>query len=148
MELTPEQFKQRYYDYINSDAWTKIRKLYYNSSIAKKCYICDVPYSEENLDLHHLHYNTFMHERIQDLVYLCRKCHELVHETHRDLSKLHKVSIKDTTNKLRLKSIENRARLRALSKARKASKKFAKTLPKTSCKFAPLPINTRHLVKA
>jgi hypothetical protein len=72
-----------YIEYINSSAWKTKRQeafKYYG----KICYACES--NNVSLDVHHLTYANFDHEELSELVPLCRKCHELIHEEYNKLS--------------------------------------------------------------
>ncbi len=63
-----------YIEYLSSDKWKEIRK----QIIYKYNGICDYCHNEGN-DVHHLTYDNFRNEPLDDLVLLCRKCHEQEH---------------------------------------------------------------------
>lgn len=66
-------------DYLQSSAWQSRRKavLKRDSYTCQKCGIIDVP-----LEVHHLHYANFTEEPLEDLVSLCRTCHQSIHDKH------------------------------------------------------------------
>ena len=70
-------FSNEYKTYIKTDGWktkAEIRK----KVDGYKCAICG---KTDNLQVHHLHYKTFMNENPEtDLVTLCKECHEHVHD--------------------------------------------------------------------
>jgi hypothetical protein len=65
-----------YESYMKSPAWKKKREqaLKYHG---KFCHLCKTPFS---LHVHHLHYDTLYKEKMEDLMVLCKACHEGVHE--------------------------------------------------------------------
>ena len=69
--------KNEYRNYLQSNHWKEIKERYRNSKFKKNCYICHSP---NNLDLHHKTYERLGNEFLRDLIYLCRRCHELTHD--------------------------------------------------------------------
>lgn len=65
--------------YLKSDQWQQRRRerLALDHYSCAACGISGVP-----LDIHHLHYRTYRNEGMEDLVSLCRSCHDLQHRTH------------------------------------------------------------------
>ena len=72
-----KRIDNRYRKYIASDAWRK--KAEARKEIdGNKCALCG---KTEGLQVHHKHYRTFMNENVeQDLITLCKDCHNDVHE--------------------------------------------------------------------
>lgn len=72
-----KRIDDRYRKYIASDAWRK--KAEARKEIdGHKCALCG---KTEGLQVHHIHYRTFMNENVeQDLITLCKDCHYGVHE--------------------------------------------------------------------
>ena len=68
--------KSKHRKYINSKEWKIKRK----QKLEEYGYHCDICGSEENLHVHHLHYDNFEHEEMCDLQVLCRKCHSKIHD--------------------------------------------------------------------
>lgn len=70
--------KENYEIFLNSDYWRYIRKLKLTQSRCK-CQICG---SKEGLNVHHNSYAHHYkeHKHLEDLVVLCRKCHEIFHD--------------------------------------------------------------------
>jgi hypothetical protein len=68
---------KKYAIYIKSKYWTKRKNRYYQEH-KRECIICS---SSKFCDLHHLAYRheEFGNERDEDLVCLCRNCHEDYH---------------------------------------------------------------------
>lgn len=66
-----------YREYIQSDRWDKKRR----KRLKKDNYTCvDCGERDRPLDVHHLSYDRLGNERMDDLVSLCRKCHNERHE--------------------------------------------------------------------
>lgn len=74
--------KENYYDFLNSDYWKYVRKLKLKSA-GGKCQICG---GKHNLVVHHNSYahHKEEHKHLEDLVVLCRKCHEKFHDVVKD----------------------------------------------------------------
>jgi hypothetical protein len=70
-----KQKKLDYEKYINSSAWKNKRILV----LARDGHRCQKCYSQTTLDVHHKTYRRFGRERLEDLVSLCRLCHEKEH---------------------------------------------------------------------
>lgn len=68
--------KVNYYEYIASKEWQR-KRLARIKLDGYKCHICG---SSRNLNVHHLTYERLGHEDMEDLMTLCRSCHEKVHE--------------------------------------------------------------------
>jgi phage terminase large subunit GpA-like protein len=101
-----------YNEYIQSSAWQKKRKQFFESrmwntyphgKVAKKfvCYCCG---SDERLDLHHRTYKRFGNERIStDLIPVCRTCHTEIHKKQKSGTQLWKAT-KRTKKKIQRKT--------------------------------------------
>ncbi len=64
-----------YEQYLRSDGWRRTRQLaleYYGD----KCCLCNNP---NNLNVHHRTYERKGHEKLADLIVLCRDCHASYH---------------------------------------------------------------------
>jgi len=69
--------KKKYQEYLKSDHWKKIRSHWWRSNLPKKCLRCGAGHYE----LHHIKYNNLGKENIyKDLIPLCSKCHESIHQ--------------------------------------------------------------------
>ncbi|NGX54204.1 MAG: hypothetical protein K1000chlam4_00929 [Chlamydiae bacterium] len=64
-----------YQEYINSEAWAK-RRIVAKIAAGYKCQKCGFEYE---LDVHHLTYENLGHEKAEDLLVLCRRCHRDIH---------------------------------------------------------------------
>lgn len=79
MEILEESFSSKYQKdygkYINSPEWREKRKQRLKID-GKECRTCC---SKTDLEVHHRHYNNFGNEDIKnDLITLCRDCHEAI----------------------------------------------------------------------
>ena len=67
-----ETFKERYHEYLRSDDWRCLVR-----QIKKRCDgICERCQVNDMADTHHLTYSRVFHERLDDLLGVCRSCHE------------------------------------------------------------------------
>ena len=66
-----------YDDYMNSARWRERREAYFEVR-SRRCR-ANGCYSREAIELHHRTYARLGHERDDDLVALCAKCHKKVH---------------------------------------------------------------------
>lgn len=62
--------------YLSTPEWQYRRQL-----IIQRDKVCRICKSSAN-EVHHLHYRTWKKERLQDLVLLCRGCHQKVHDKY------------------------------------------------------------------
>ncbi|WBC28395.1 HNH endonuclease [Rhodobacteraceae phage LS06-2018-MD05] len=69
-------FKQKYYDYLESDKWAQLKIDLYNYR-GRKCEKCGLTYK---LQVHHLTYDNIFNEEPEDLIILCENCHKKEHE--------------------------------------------------------------------
>lgn len=69
-----------YYGYINSEVWKEKRmeRLKLDGFQCQKCG------TAKNLRVHHINYENFGHETMDDLITFCDNCHMKIHE--KDLS--------------------------------------------------------------
>src|ERR1043165_4670367 len=65
-----------YEEYLQSELWRQSKQRYYASEYPKHCLICGSP----DIELHHRTYVRMGNEELFDLVPLCRKHHERLHE--------------------------------------------------------------------
>lgn len=72
-----KHYKQRYYDYLNSDEWKKKRleRLKLDKFTCQNC-----GNKSGRLDVHHTTYDTIYNESIHDIITLCNPCHFKLHE--------------------------------------------------------------------
>lgn len=75
---------KRYADWLASPGWHKRRQRWANEEQRRYgrivCALCGARWSQSHGDLHHLSYNHIGKERHEDLMAMCRPCHELVHQ--------------------------------------------------------------------
>lgn len=64
-----------YDEYMKSPEWITKRK----KALTKAGYRCSKCHTQNYLNVHHKTYERRGHERQEDLVVLCRKCHEKAH---------------------------------------------------------------------
>ena len=65
--------------YMASDQWNMKRK----ATLKRDNYSCQCcGISEVPLEVHHITYRNYLAEKPEDLVSLCRGCHQLVHDIH------------------------------------------------------------------
>lgn len=68
-----KKFSKEYYDYLNSPKWNFKRR-----QIAEKCnYRCQLCNKKmlKGFHIHHLTYENFGNEKLEDLMFLCPECH-------------------------------------------------------------------------
>ena len=64
-----------YRKYINSEAWQQKRRVKFAND-GRFCQKCE---TENELDVHHLTYERLGNENLDDLIILCRRCHNYYH---------------------------------------------------------------------
>lgn len=69
-------FRSYYHGYLKSDVWKRKRK----SAIEKAGYKCSLCGTAKNLNVHHITYENVPFEEDDDLIVVCRQCHEKLHE--------------------------------------------------------------------
>lgn len=111
-ELKELGFKN-YGAYLKSEHWLTIRKGYGEG----KCTVCD---SDESLNLHHKHYNTLGAEQAEDLVLLCRSCHQKFHGVRRCANREPITIYLNEEEKLKLKDLKVILSQKTLSSAVRA----------------------------
>lgn len=72
--------------YLQSDEWRKIRQ----SVLMRDGYLCQCCKVSKATEVHHLHYQTWRRESEDDLISLCRNCHEFVTDQTRMLKDMTK----------------------------------------------------------
>ncbi len=71
-----EEFKTMpYYDYLQTPEWQKTR----NRALRRANYRCQVCNGNENLHVHHRTYVNRGNEKPEDLIVLCKDCHQIYH---------------------------------------------------------------------
>lgn len=83
-----DQFRARYNAYVSSAAWRAVRRGWaeeYRQRHAAEpaCEVCGGDWKLSVDDLHHHTYDRLTEEAFEDLAPLCRRCHDLVHDTIR-----------------------------------------------------------------
>jgi 5-methylcytosine-specific restriction endonuclease McrA len=77
--------RDRYTAYLASDAWIERRTQWLAFACATtgpvRCPACGRVLSDADADLHHRTYERLGQEQHEDLVALCRVCHDLLHRT-------------------------------------------------------------------
>jgi len=87
-----------YKNYLNSEHWKDVKYRFNKSKLNKKCcYACK---NKENLNLHHKTYKRLGHEKLNDLIYLCQSCHNIVHNILKT-RKSNKTNLFNVAKKLR-----------------------------------------------
>ena len=66
-----------YGEYLNSEWWQQRRA----KALAEGGHKCRICAASATLEVHHNTYERLGHERAADLVVLCRKCHQLFHDS-------------------------------------------------------------------
>ena len=84
----PKYDYQKYLAYLRSSDWlikkSKLVMLYVRRKWVISCIFCD---DTNNLQVHHLTYDTLYNEPIEDLIFLCAPCHK---RTYTDKVKFNK----------------------------------------------------------
>ncbi len=76
-----KQLKVNHYlNYLKSKEWQILRE-----QVIKRDSVCTNCMQPAN-DVHHLNYDNFTKEKLEDLILLCRECHEEVHRLNPNLS--------------------------------------------------------------
>ncbi len=68
--------RKAYNDYLNSEAWKSLKRLLIQER-GTKCQKCGK--DGLRLDGHHLTYKRLFNEMPEDILLICRKCHEKIH---------------------------------------------------------------------
>ena len=75
---------KRYADWLASPGWHRRRQRWASEEQRRYgrivCALCRARWSRSRGDLHHLSYSRMGRERHEDLMAMCRPCHELVHQ--------------------------------------------------------------------
>ena len=75
---------KRYADWLASPGWHRRRQRWASEEQRRYgrivCALCGARWSQSRGDLHHLSYSRMGRERHEDLMAMCRPCHELVHQ--------------------------------------------------------------------
>lgn len=68
-------FEEEYREYITSTAWKSKREQTLKRA-GYKCEVCGFSKWSAKLEVHHLTYERFKNERLEDLMVVCEKCHK------------------------------------------------------------------------
>ena len=75
--MSGKRFSDKYVKYLESDEWKEKRA----ERLKKDQYRCVLCGAEKNLEVHHVYCDNLYHEDVSnDLITLCKECHERVHE--------------------------------------------------------------------
>lgn len=75
--ITRDGNQMHYYDYLKSHYWYDLKQRYKNSKLKQECWCCD---SVLNIVYHHKTYKRLGHERLDDIIPVCRLCHQKIHD--------------------------------------------------------------------
>ena len=67
-----------YQDYLRSEHWHQFRKKAL-AHYGYRCTNCGTKADDAMLNIHHLTYETLWHESVDDVLLVCRSCHEQLH---------------------------------------------------------------------
>lgn len=102
--------REEYQVYLHSEHWADVKQRFRESKRPKTCIVCNYP----KIELHHISYDKLGEERIdKDIIPLCRKCHQKIHNFHNSekinvkffvpaLHKVFKINRKEAKIKLRM----------------------------------------------
>jgi len=76
VELISRHYKKVYHSYLNTKEWHDKR----NKMLKYANYKCSRCENTENLQIHHLNYNTIGDESLSDLEVVCVSCHKKTHK--------------------------------------------------------------------
>lgn len=68
-----------YYSYIRSQEWKKKKWEFLARKFFWKCMCCAEKMTAYEVEIHHLRYDNLWRERMNDLVAICRSCHDAIH---------------------------------------------------------------------
>jgi hypothetical protein len=78
VNLISRNYKRVYHSYLNSEEWHDKR----NKMLEYSDYKCSMCSASENLQVHHLNYNTVGNESLGDLLVVCNSCHKKIHKIY------------------------------------------------------------------
>lgn len=84
-----KEYREKYEKYLSSKKWKEIRE-----KIAKnKNYTCEKCQKKiyKGFHIHHLNYNNLGNEKDSDLIFLCKNCHEKIHNRENKNNKTLKI---------------------------------------------------------
>ena len=77
-----------YFQYMHSNAWRWIRR----KALERDKYICQVCKIRMATQVHHLTYERFGHELLEDLLSACRSCHSILTRQSRPRPQIYDIS--------------------------------------------------------
>lgn len=132
-------YKARYRAYLQTDHWQALRQDLFTLR-GHHCAICS---SDDLVDAHHLAYRNLIDCTPDDLMPLCRHCHDLVHLWHRD-GNLNRRQLQAQTYPERVKILQDLHR-HALSQA-KRTRAVRNGVTFNQVKLTPKPHRTHFRV--
>jgi hypothetical protein len=72
----PKTHKEKYHEYLRSEEWYALRKRKIKEA-GGRCQMCS---KGEPLHVHHRTYDNIFNEKLEDLIVLCKDCHEKFHD--------------------------------------------------------------------
>ena len=133
-----------YQDYLRSEHWANLKRRYRHSKLEKCCFVCGA--TDRPIEFHHRTYKRIGAEWLQDIVPLCRGCHELTHSKGGATYKKHKKArshVKKMARKADRKSngsadygggVSKKRRKKRVQRVDKLRSEVSKTLPKRTKK--------------
>lgn len=85
-----------YKEYLLTTHWRNLKEKMYKSKYKYECYSCKC---KTKLELHHKTYKRIGNERLNDMIWLCRDCHEATHKVNKQGTQLWKCAKKVRKNK-------------------------------------------------
>ena len=73
------KISKEYYEYIRSTAWKRLR----NTVLVRDRNICQVCFSRLATQVHHKTYKRIFHEKPEDLISVCTRCHRIITRANR-----------------------------------------------------------------
>jgi 5-methylcytosine-specific restriction endonuclease McrA len=113
--------KTGYKEYIKSPEWRRTRDRYWASKLSKECFGCGTP-RHKGMHLHHRTYKNLGNERLMDLVPMCERCHQDVHDLHRSSPKWQKYGLWSATKAIRNRNMPKKPKQPKLPSAKKTLK--------------------------
>ena len=78
IDPTLAAFMHMKHQYLQSPEWRTKRAL----TLRRDRHCCRKCYSTSSLDVHHIRYSNIPNEHLDDLITLCRSCHQFEHDTY------------------------------------------------------------------
>lgn len=96
-QLPENHLFMTYQDYLKSEHWKKVRaRTIKNKRTGRVCRVC--ARWSNYIEIHHHTYRKLGKERPRDVAPVCRNCHELIHQTHKEHPNW---SLRSTFNRVR-----------------------------------------------